>query len=128
MRATLYNQSYKRVVDKSEIPICNIMGVDIAAIDMNWLIDYLDRNLKDLFGDYICVSNVHTTVTAYEDKKYRNVQNGGIMAIPDGAPLSSLGQKRGFKNMKRITGPSLMEEIFKISSSKGYRHYFYGST
>ncbi len=50
------------------------------------------------------------------------------MAIPDGGPLSSVGQKRGFKNMKRTTGPSLMGEIFKISVSKGYRHFFYGST
>ena len=76
---------------------------------------------------YAC-SNVHTTVTAYEDDEYRKVQNGGIMAIPDGGPLSSVGQKRGFKNMKRTTGPSLMGEIFKISAAKRYRHYFYGST
>lgn len=118
----------KRTVDKSAIPICNIMGVDIAAIDMEWLVDYLNRNVKKLSGDYICVSNVHTTVTAYEDQEYCKVQNGGIMAIPDGGPLSSIGQKRGFKNMKRTTGPSLMGEIFKISAAEGYRHYFYGST
>ena len=128
MSTTVYNKSYKRTVDKSAIPICNIMGVDIAAIDMDWLVDYLNRNVKDLSGDYICVSNVHTTVTAYEDQEYRKVQNGGIMAIPDGGPLSSVGQKRGFKNMKRTTGPSLMGEIFKISAAEGYRHYFYGST
>lgn len=128
MCATVYNTAYKRTVDKSAIPICNIMGVDIAVIDMEWLVDYLNRNVKNLSGDYICVSNVHTTVTAYEDQEYRKIQNGGIMAIPDGGPLSSVGQKRGFKNMKRTTGPSLMGEIFKISASKGYRHYFYGST
>lgn len=128
MSTTVYNKSYKRTVDKSAIPICNIMGVDIAAIDMEWLVNYLNRNVKDLSGDYICVSNVHTTVTAYEDQEYCKVQNGGIMAIPDGGPLSSVGQKRGFKNMKRTTGPSLMGEIFKISAVEGYRHYFYGST
>lgn len=128
MSTTVYNKSYKRTVDKSAIPICNIMGVDIAAIDMEWLVNYLNRNVEDLSGDYICVSNVHTTVTAYEDREYCKVQNGGIMAIPDGGPLSSVGQKRGFKNMKRTTGPSLMGEIFKISASEGYRHYFYGST
>ena len=128
MSTTVYNKSYKRTVDKSAIPICNIMGVDIAAIDMDWLVDYLNRNVKNLSGDYICVSNVHTTVTAYEDQEYCKVQNGGIMAIPDGGPLSSVGQKRGFKNMKRTTGPSLMGEIFKISAAEGYRHYFYGST
>lgn len=128
MSATVYNKSYERTVDKSAIPICNIMGVDIAAIDMEWLVDYLNRNVKNISGDYICVSNVHTTVTAYEDQEYCKVQNGGIMAIPDGGPLSSVGQKRGFKNMKRTTGPSLMGEIFKISAAEGYRHYFYGST
>lgn len=119
---------YIHKVDKSKIPTCNILGVDIAAIDAEWLLDYLNNNIHDLSGDYICVSNVHTTVTAYEDDEYRKVQNGGIMAIPDGGPLSSVGQKRGFKNMKRTTGPSLMEEIFKISVAKRYRHYFYGST
>ena len=50
------------------------------------------------------------------------------MAIPDGGPLSSVGRKRGYQNMERTTGPSLMGEIFKISAEKGYRHYFYGST
>lgn len=128
MSTTVYNKSFKRTVDKSAIPICNIMGVDIAAIDMDWLVDYLNNNVQNLSGDYVCVSNVHTTVTAYENEGYRKIQNGGILAIPDGGPLSSVGQKRGFKNMKRTTGPSLMGEIFKISAAKGYRHYFYGST
>ena len=34
--------TYKRKVDKAEIPICNIMGVNIAAINMKWLLDYLE--------------------------------------------------------------------------------------
>lgn len=121
---TAVKQEFIHKVDKAKIPTCNILGVDIAAVDMVWLLDYLNDNIHALSGDYICVSNVHTTVTAYEDVEYRKVQNGGIMAIPDGGPLSSVGQKRGFKNMKRTTGPSLMGEIFKISVSKGYRHFF----
>ena len=128
MNTSAYNKKYKRTVNNSAIPTCNILGVDIAAIDMHWLLNYLNENISDLSGDYICVSNVHTTVTAYEDQEYCKVQNGGIMAIPDGGPLSSVGQKRGFKNMRRTTGPSLMGEIFKISAAEGYRHYFYGST
>ena len=31
--------TYKRTVDKAEIPICNIMGVNIAAINMKWLME-----------------------------------------------------------------------------------------
>lgn len=118
---------YKRKVDKSCIPTCNILGVNIAAINMEWLLRYLDKNIDDIKGDYICVSNVHTTVTSYEDASYCAVQNGGLMAIPDGGPLSTIGKKRGYENMARITGPDLMGKIFEISSEKGYSHYFYGS-
>lgn len=113
---------------KKTIPTCNILGVNIAAIDMDWLVSFLKENIHELKGNYICVSNAHTTVTAFEDQEYCTVQNGGIMAIPDGGPLSTVGQKRGFKDMKRTTGPSLMGEIFKISVENGYCHYFYGST
>lgn len=115
-------------VDKSKIPTCNIMGVEIAAINMDWLVKFTEKYIKELSGDYMCVSNVHTTVTAYENETYKSIQNGGIMAIPDGGPLSLVGQKRGYKNMSRTTGPDYMAEIFKISTEKGYRHFFYGST
>ena len=123
----VWKMEYKRKVDKRLIPTCNIMGVNIAAINMEWLLDYIEKNLSKIKGDYICDSNVHTTVTSYEDATYCKIQNGGLMAIPDGGPLSTVGQKRGYKNMERTTGPSLMGEIFEISAKKGYRHYFYGS-
>lgn len=128
MSNLVYEKSYIRKVDKSQIPACNILGVNISAINMDWLLNFLNENIKELSGDYICVSNVHTTITAYEDPEYLKIQNGGIMAIPDGGPLSSVGKKRGHTNMERTTGPSLMGKIFEISAEKGYSHYFYGST
>lgn len=121
-------QKFIHKVNKFQIPTCNILGVNIAAIDMEWLVDFIERNIGELSGDYITVANVHTTITAFEDAEYKRIQNSGIMAIPDGGPLASVGQKRGFKDMKRTTGPSLMGEIFRLSAIKGYRHYFYGST
>ena len=44
---------YQRKVDKSLIPTCNIMGVNIAAINMNWLLKYLDANLSDTNTKFI---------------------------------------------------------------------------
>ena len=118
----------QRQVNKATIPVCNILGVGIAAINMDWLIEFTCKNIDRLSGDYMCVSNVHTTVMSYEDPEYCAVQNGGIMAIPDGGPLSSLGRHRGFAEMHRTTGPSYMEEMLKLSEQYGWRHYFYGST
>lgn len=122
------SENYTHKVDKSQIPVCNILGVDVAAISMQWLIKYVEKNIYDLKGDYICVANVHTCVTSQENGEYREIQNRGIMAIPDGGPLSTLGRWRGHKKMCRVTGPDFMGEIFRISARKGYRHYFYGST
>lgn len=123
-----YDGGYQRKIDKEQIPTCNILGVEIAAINMDWLLDFTEENIKDLSGDYMCVANVHTTVTAYEDPEYRAIQNGGIMAIPDGGPLSSVGRRRGHPHMERVTGPDYMDRIMRISVEKGYRHFFYGST
>lgn len=119
---------YIRKVDKSKIPICNILGVNIGAINMKWLIKYLDKHLRQLSGDYICVSNVHTTVMSYENHIYCKIQNEALLAIPDGGPLAKIGNRLGYKEMERTTGPDLMGEIFHMSARKGYRHYFYGST
>ena len=116
------------MIDKKVIPVCNIMGVNLAAINMEWLIDFTKKNIKKLSGNYLCVSNVHTTVMSFDDEAYCAVQNGGIMAIPDGGPLSSVGRKRGFTQMERTTGPDYLKEMLKISEKEGYRHFFYGST
>ncbi|HWK24499.1 MAG TPA: WecB/TagA/CpsF family glycosyltransferase [Ureibacillus sp.] len=113
---------------KTTIPTCNILGVSIATINMKWLVDFLNDHIKNISGHYICVSNVHTTVMGYEEEDYRAILNASLMSIPDGGPLSTIGRRDGYPNMERTTGPDLMGEIFRASSMKGYRHFFYGST
>jgi len=107
---------------------CNILGVEVAVTDMKKTLRFLCDNIQDLRGKYICVSNVHTVVTAYEDEKYRKIQNTAAMVLPDGKPLSLVQRKRGFREAQKVSGPDLMPEIFHISEEKGYTHFFYGST
>ena len=113
---------------KSKLKTCYILGVNINVTNMEDTVKVITENLDDIKGDYICVSNVHTTVMSYEDECYRDIQNSGFMALPDGKPLSVISKKRGFSKAERVTGPDLMQEVFKISEEKGYSHYFYGST
>ena len=107
---------------------CNILGLNVAVTNMKEALKYIEDNLEELRGKYICIANVHTTVMAYEDYNYKNIQNNSELILPDGNPLSSLSRKKGFKEAQRVTGPDLMHEIFKLSEEKGYKHYFYGST
>lgn len=113
---------------KDELIYCPILKTNINVINMEKAVSYIDEHINELQGDYICISNVHTTVMSYRDEDYRKVQNEAAMALPDGKPLSIVSKMRGFWDACRVPGPDLMPELFKISEEKGYRHYFYGST
>jgi N-acetylglucosaminyldiphosphoundecaprenol N-acetyl-beta-D-mannosaminyltransferase len=111
----------------SELEYYEILKTNINVTNMKKTLSYIENKLDKLRGKYICVSNVHTTVMSYENKSYRAVQNGAAMALPDGAPLSGYCRLRGIRHARRVTGPDLMLEIFAMSDTKGYRHFFYGS-
>lgn len=104
---------------------CSVLGVHVTVGDMDSISQCILNNIEELRGKYICVANVHTTVTAYENRNYRRVQNGAAMVFPDGGPLSIVARKMGHKNARRVTGPDFMGEMFK---NKNVRQFFYGST
>ena len=106
----------------------NILGVRVAVTDMEKTVALVEGQLENWRGEYICVANVHTTVTASEDEEYRKVQNGAVMVLPDGGPLSAYSRRHDFEEARRVTGPDLMLRLLAVSPAKGYRHFFYGST
>lgn len=108
-------------------PRANIIGVPISAVNMDSCIDFLFNNWEAVHGNYICVSNVHTTVMAHDNKNYYKVQAESLLSVPDGKPLSVVGRKQ-YPRMDRVTGPDFMRRIFEESKSRDIRHYFYGST
>ena len=106
----------------------DILGVRVAVTDMEKTVALVENQLENWRGEYICVANVHTTVTASEDEAYLKVQNGAVMVLPDGGPLSSYSRRHDFEEARRVTGPDLMLRLLAVSPAKGYRHFFYGST
>lgn len=110
------------------LPYAEILKTNINVLNMETTVAFLDEHIEELRGEYVCVSNVHTTVMSYRDEEYRKVQNGSVLNLPDGKPLSITQRKMGYIQAERVPGPDLMPEIFAISEKKGYRHYFYGST
>jgi N-acetylglucosaminyldiphosphoundecaprenol N-acetyl-beta-D-mannosaminyltransferase len=117
----------KSITDQ-EIQKCKILGVQVCVTNMQETLDNITGNLSNLKGKYICVSNVHTIVMSYDDENYRHVQNSAYMVLPDGKPLSLVSRLNGFAKASRVTGPDLMENIFRISEVNHFKHFFYGST
>lgn len=104
----------------------DVIGVPITATNMGECLAYIGENLDAMRGEYICVSNAHTCVTAHDDPAYWRAQAESAMSLPDGKPLSVVGRKE-FPSMARVTGPDLMREVFSASAERGWRHYFYGN-
>ena len=74
-----------------------IIGVPISAVNMESCIENIFADLEQIKGDYICVSNVHTTVMAHDNPDYMKVQSESYMSVPDGKPLSVVGKKNILK-------------------------------
>lgn len=103
-----------------------VIDVPITATNMDDTLGFIKENIQAIKGEYICVSNAHTTVMAHDDPAYFRVQTESLMSVPDGKPLSVVGS-RAAPTMGRVTGPDLMRELFAVSTKHGYRHFFYGN-
>lgn len=109
-----------------ELEKCTILGTDVLVTNMEKTVELIEKHIDELRGKYICVGNVHTTVMAYDDAHYHEVQKEAAFVLPDGKPLSVYSRKHGFAEAERVTGPDLMLVLFEREN--GFKHYFYGST
>lgn len=114
---------YSKYPELNRVPV---IDVPITGTNMSSCIQFLTKHIDELHGEYVCVSNAHTSVMAHDDPSYWACQAESVMSVPDGKPLSVVGSK-SIESMDRVTGPDLMREIFEISSQYGWSHYFYGN-
>ena len=105
-----------------------VLGVNYTTASISEVAGYLIRHAEDLAGQYICFSNVHTTVMAADDAEYCGILNHSAMTFPDGMPVAKKIRQNGYAEAERVAGPDLMEALFKQSMGTGRKHYFYGSS
>ena len=105
----------------------DVIGVPISAVTMEAALGFVHANLEQIRGEYICASNVHTTVMAREDENYFQAQIGSVMSLPDGKPLSVVGRKKADVLMEKVTGTHFMQNTFTDSRFAAKKHYFYGT-
>ena len=62
------------------------------------------------------------------DKKVLISVNCADLATPDGMAVVWIGKMLGYKNIRRVYGPELMQEVCSISAKNGYKNYLFGSS
>ena len=106
----------------------SVLGAHIDAMSWNDAINCLIGWVRAHESRYVCICNVHSVVTAYQDNVFKSVLNQADMATPDGAPVAWALRKTGFAGQQRINGPDLMWRYCQRAETIGQSVYFYGST
>lgn len=105
-----------------------ILNVGISAIDMDDARLFIEDVVSKKERKYICVCPVSTIMECKKNEKVLRSINSANLVTPDGMAVVWLGWMQGYKNIRRVYGPELMEEVCAISSKSGYKNYLYGST
>lgn len=108
-------------------PRVDVIGVPISAVTMETALCCVAENMEALRGQYVCASNVHTTVMARENEIYWKAQSESVMSLPDGKPLSVVGRKKAPCPMEKVTGTHFMQNTFTDDRFAGKKHFFYGT-
>jgi len=105
-----------------------ILGVKISVIDINDACLLIEDVILKRHKIYICVCPVSTIMECKRNKKVLTSVNSADLVTPDGMPVVWIGKMQGYKNIRRVYGPELMQKICGISEKNGYRNYLYGSS
>lgn len=106
----------------------NILGTQVTLTNPQEALAAVMRSVDAWRGRYIVACNVHAVVTAHDDAEFRAAENGAVMALPDGKPLSIVSRLYGHASAGHVPITSLMESVLAASTERGSRHFFYGST
>lgn len=77
---------------------------------------------------YVCVSNVHVTMEAYDSAEFRAVVNGADLVTPDGMPLVWALRLLGVAEATRVYGPTLTVHVLERAATAEIPVGFYGSS
>ena len=107
---------------------CFILGVPINIVSLRSLTSYLIKSSKSSKRLYICLVNVHMIVTSKKNILLKKAMNSASFLISDGMPLVWEMKRKGYKDMKRISGTELLIELCAEAEKKELSVFFYGGS
>jgi N-acetylglucosaminyldiphosphoundecaprenol N-acetyl-beta-D-mannosaminyltransferase len=103
-----------------------ILGVPVSMVNMRRATDLIDAWIRRGDRKYVCVRDAHGLMLCQEDARLRAIHRQAGMVTPDGMPLVWIARLRGVREVARVCGPDLVEEVCRLSPKRGYRHFFLG--
>jgi N-acetylglucosaminyldiphosphoundecaprenol N-acetyl-beta-D-mannosaminyltransferase len=104
----------------------NVIGAPIDVISFQQAIERISSWSLMHESRYVCITNVHSVVTASQEADFAKVLADADMCTPDGAPAAWLMRKMGYKNQERVNGPDLMWQYCAHAEKTGEMFYLFG--
>jgi N-acetylglucosaminyldiphosphoundecaprenol N-acetyl-beta-D-mannosaminyltransferase len=82
--------------------------------------------LRNRRKGFVCAVGVHGVLEALRDPLVAEALGEAAIVVPDGMPMVWIGRIQGHRNMRHVTGPELMQQIFSRDEFANYTHFFYG--
>ena len=105
-----------------------IISIDVNIINIEKTLQQVEALTLKRNGAYICVSNVHMCMEAFDSTDFANVVNNADLIIPDGKPLSWAQKLLGHNDAAQVRGQDIMNSLCKLSTEKGLKLGFYGGS
>lgn len=108
--------------------IQNILSMKISVVDLNTTVSIVKNNVDNLNTSYVCCVPAHSIMECHDHPELLPAFNNSYLNTPDGMAVVWILKLRGHKEVGRVYGPDLMNELCRISLQIGYKHFFYGNS
>lgn len=108
--------------------LAKVLGVSIDVIDWETALNRIHTWATNHESRYVCISNVHSVVSAGSNIIFSQALANADMVTPDGAPVAWMLNRLGFVGQQRINGPDLMWKYCELAASRSESIYLYGSS
>ena len=107
----------------------NILGMEIDQISSDQALGKIVNWSIQARARYVCVSNVHQCMEAFDDPDFRKIINLADLVIPDSQVLAWAARFVGVGNRQPvIRGVDLMKNLCQLAAAKQIRIGLYGGT
>jgi N-acetylglucosaminyldiphosphoundecaprenol N-acetyl-beta-D-mannosaminyltransferase len=106
----------------------SVLGMYVDAISLENTLSEISNWIRAGESKYICVSNVHMCMEAYDDINYRKIVNEADLVVPDGKPIVVAARMLSGLTYEHIRGADLTRALLNKSHESGLRIGFYGGT
>lgn len=104
----------------------DLLGMQIASIDMDQLLDHLFKELDAGRGGWLITANLDFLRRHVHDDRARRMYEHADLRVADGMPLIWASHLRGKPLPERVAGSSMLRPLCERSVRNGRSVYFLG--